>query len=343
METAHQTQTSQILFAGDAMLGRGVNQVMRKLGTAYPLDPLVEITRRADLFFVNLECAISAQDRRYSGPPKAFYFRADPPAVEALLHAGVDLVSLANNHALDADSQGLLDTLAILRAHGIAAVGAGKNRADAGQPAFIEIQGHVPGRGQRLGILAYCDHQDDFAAQPGRPGIHFVDLSNPTAVRIVLSEVAALASKVDHVIVAFHWMRNWVDAIPPAYRTLGRNLVDAGARVVWGHSPHHFLGVEWMGSSVILYSTGGLVDDYALEPEFRNDRELLFQVSLSGQGVEQVLAYPIELGFARTTPAGAEARAWITRRFSAMCAAVGSRTETRDGWIQVLPDLPAPA
>ena len=91
-----------------------------------------------------------------------------------------------------------------------------------------------------------------------------------------------------------------------------------------------------MGSSIILSATGGLVDDYAVEPEFRNDRQLLFRVGLVDQGVEWVSAYPIELGFARTYPASADARSWIYHRFSSLCAAVGSKIEAKDGWIQVL-------
>ena len=138
MEQANQNYSLQVLFAGDAMLGRGVNRVIWEMGPAYPLDPILTVTRSADLFLVNLECAITAQERWYSGPPKAFYFRADPPAAETMVHAGVNLVSLANNHALDAGPAGLSDTLAILTAQGIATVGAGKNLAAASQPVFFE-------------------------------------------------------------------------------------------------------------------------------------------------------------------------------------------------------------
>ena len=316
------------------MLGRGVNVVIRRKGATYPLEPLVATTRAADLFLVNLECAITPRDIWYSGPRKAFYFRADPAAADTLAHAGVDLVSLANNHALDADYDGLRDTLRLLDERAIRYVGAGETSEAAARPVLLEA------KGARLGVLAYCDHQRDFAARADQPGIRYVDLSDPDTPARLAQGVEALARQVDHVIVAAHWQRNWAPEVTPAYRALGRLLVEAGARIVWGHSPHHFQGVEWIHGSVILYATGDLVDDYRLVPEFRNDRQLLFRVMLGRQRVEQVQAHPLELSLGHTRAAEAEARQWIAQRFEAMCSDLGSRiTREDDGWLSVLPGV----
>ena len=230
-----------LLFGGDTMLGRRVNEAIRREGFTYPLEAVVATTRAADLFLVNLECAITPRDIQYSGPEKVFYFRADPVAADTL----------------------------------------------------------TPGRLAR--------------------------------------EVEALAARVDHVIVAFHWQPNWVRRVSPFYRSLARQVVEAGARIVWGHSPHHFQGVEWIDNSVVLYATGDLVDDYRLVPEFRNDRQLLFQLLVSEQRVEQVRAYPLELKLARTRAADTEARQWITEHFRAMCGDLGSRVEQQGEWLGVLP------
>lgn len=321
-----------ILFGGDTMLGRGVNDVINKAGPLYPVAPLVPITREADLFLINLECAITDSKQVYSGPEKAFYFRADPVASETLTHAGVDVVSLANNHALDANEVGLRDTLKILNQNNIIYAGAGENAEQAARPAVMHTGGYT------IGLLAYCDHQQDFAANSGRPGIRYVDVAQPGSRSSVIEDTKALAAVVDHVVVAAHWQSNWVRRIPRLYRNFARSLVDAGARIVWGHSPHHFLGVEWMERNVVLYSTGDLIDDYAVEPTFRNDRQLLFRVRLSQQGVDSIEALPIELEFARTRPAGAEASNWIVERFVKMCASLGSHVAKDDGWLNVRPD-----
>jgi len=321
-----------ILFGGDTMLGRGVNDVINKAGPRYPVAPLVSITQEADLFFINLECAITDSKQVYSGPEKAFYFRADAIATETLAHAGVDGVSLANNHALDANEVGLRDTLQILNQKNIIHAGAGENAEQAARPAVVHTGGYT------IGLLAYCDHQQDFAATSGRPGIRYVDIAQPGSRNSMIEDTKALAAEVDHVVVAFHWQSNWVHRIPRLYRNLARNLVDAGARIVWGHSPHHFLGVEWLERNVVLYSTGDLIDDYAVEPSFRNDRQLLFRVKLSQQGVDSMEALPIELEFARTRPASAAASNWIEERFAKMCARLGSQVARDEGWLNVSPD-----
>jgi poly-gamma-glutamate capsule biosynthesis protein CapA/YwtB (metallophosphatase superfamily) len=320
-----------LLLSGDAMLGRGVNEVLKQTGPGYPLQPVASLTRSSDLFFTNLECAISPRDTIFSGPPKIFYFQADPVAAETLAHADVDLVSLANNHALDADFTGLVDTLEILDEKGIRRVGAGRDLAEASQPVHFEL------KGMKIGVIAYCDHQADFAAGENRPGIRYVDLADPETAGLLSGEVAAQADRVDHLVVAFHWQPNWVPSIPDFYRSLAHELVSAGASLIWGHSPHHFQGVEWIDRSLVVYSSGGLVDDYALEPNFRNDRQLLFQVMIGAPGVERARAFPIQLDFARTYPAGNEARRWIVRRFRWMCAEVGSCVVEKDEWLEILP------
>lgn len=195
----------------------------------------------------------------------------------------------------------------------------------------------VTAKGMRIGVLAFCDHQADFAAADDRPGIRYVDLSDPAAYNALLDEVAAHAGEVDHLVVSFHWQPNWVPRVLPTYRTLAARLVEAGASLVWGHSPHHFQGVEWFDDRPVIYSSGGLVDDYALEPNYRNDRQLLFRVTLGADRVERVIAYPIELAFARTRPAGLAARHWIVRRFTHLCAEVGSRVEATNKGLAVLP------
>ena len=331
MVAMSEPRSPTILFGGDVMLGRGVNSTVRKEGPVHPFGPLRAVTRRADLFLVNLECAISPGRERYSGPPKAFYFRADSVGVDVLTHAGIGFVSLANNHALDADRAGLRDTLALLDKRHIAHAGAGEDLAAARCPAIVVVSG------VRLGLLSCCDHQADFAAGQSRPGIWYLDLAEPDAQVPLLDGVEALADQVDHVIVAIHWQPNWAPIVAECYLRLARRLVEAGARVVWGHSPHHFQGVEWIGNAVALYSTGDLVTDYAVDRGYRNDRQLLFEVSLSDAGVTRVRAFPIELAYAQTQPAARAVRSWIGSRFEDVCRQVGSRVVAEDEWLRVLP------
>ena len=308
----------RLLLGGDVMLGRLVARVLASEGPGYPFAALSAITAGADLFFINLECAVSARRQHFSGASKAFYFRAEPEAVRVLESAGVDLVSLANNHVLDADVGGLSDTLEILARHGIASVGAGLDLAAASAVRELDC------RGVRLGVLAVCDHQPDFAAGDHRPGIHFLDLEDRESRHSLVERVRSEAPRFDHLIVSLHWLPNWVPAIPQAYRQLADELVGAGARALWGHSPHHILGTQWWPRAVALYSTGDLIDDYALDPTYRNDRQLLYLLELGVGGVERVSAIPVTLDIGRAGPADHEASLWIEAWLRAACRPLGT-------------------
>ena len=327
-----------LLLGGDVMLGRLVARVLASEGPDYPFAALSAVTAGADLFFVNLECALSARRQHFSGASKAFYFRAEPDAVRVLESAGVDLVSLANNHVLDADVGGLSDTLEILARHGIASVGAGADLAAASAIRELDC------RGVRLGVLAVCDHQPDFAAGDHRPGIHYLDLEDRESRHSLVERVRREATRFDHLIVSLHWLPNWVPAIPEACRQLADELVGAGARVLWGHSPHHILGTQWWPRGVALYSTGDLIDDYALDPVYRNDRQLLYLLELGPGRVERVTALPVTLDVGRAEPADHEASVWIEAWLRADCRPLGSSVAAIAGdGFEILPGEIGPA
>jgi hypothetical protein len=88
-------------------------------------DGVVAAAQKADLFVLNLECAISDRGERWPDPFKPFFFRAPPIAVEVLRYLGVDCVTLANNHALDFGPVALMDTRRQLASAGIESVDAG--------------------------------------------------------------------------------------------------------------------------------------------------------------------------------------------------------------------------
>ena len=86
-------------FAGDVMLGRLVNESLAGRDYARPWGDTLAALQALDLFFVNLECALTARTERWpDGGYKPFYFRAAPAVVKTLTLGRVDFASLANNH-----------------------------------------------------------------------------------------------------------------------------------------------------------------------------------------------------------------------------------------------------
>ncbi len=113
-------QPVTLAMTGDVMLGRAVDEALLRFGPAHPWGDLRLVLNEADLTIVNLECVIARGGEPWSRWPKAFHFRADPVAVRALQLAGIDCVTLANNHVLDYEEEALLEMLELLRQAGIA-------------------------------------------------------------------------------------------------------------------------------------------------------------------------------------------------------------------------------
>src|SRR5512134_463299 len=103
-----------IILTGDVMLGRGVDSYLRRVGPAYPWGNTLPTLSAANLMIINLECVIACGGRPWSRWPKVFHFQADPIAITSLQLAGVDCVTLANNHVLDFEEEGLTEMLASL-------------------------------------------------------------------------------------------------------------------------------------------------------------------------------------------------------------------------------------
>jgi poly-gamma-glutamate capsule biosynthesis protein CapA/YwtB (metallophosphatase superfamily) len=226
--------TITLALAGDTMLGRGAAEALeRNPARTLASDEVVAAVQEADLFLLNLECCISDRGRPWPDEEKAFFFRAPPVAVEALVHLGVDCVTLANNHALDFGYTALEDTLTHMGRAGIACVGAGLESAQARAPAVLEVGG------ARLAVFSVTDHPYEYAATDRRPGVALADFSREPPEWLT-EGIERHRSGI--VIVTPHWGPNMATEPLPEVQHAARSLVRAGATLVAGHSqcvPRH--------------------------------------------------------------------------------------------------------
>lgn len=316
-------QPLRVMFGGDVMLGRIVAQYIGTHGVDYPLGRIAALMRVADVTVVNLECAITSSTQPWRGVPKAFYFGTPPEAAQSLENAGVDLVSLANNHTLDFNTEGLHDTLRHLDAHGIAHAGAGANKHAARVPACVERGG------VKFGMVAYCDHQEDFAAGDNQPGIAYLDLADEqrTLAEIGKARSALRDNGVHWPILSLHWGSNWAERPSRYFIKLARAAIDMGYGIVFGHSAHLFQGIEIYRGRPIIYAAGDLVDDYYVDPGFRNDHQLLFKLELTRASLLRINLYPVFIGQCRTERATGEQFDYIARRIMRLCAELGTEVQ----------------
>lgn len=325
----------RVVFGGDVMLGRTVSAWIRRFGPHYPLRGVARQMRDADLTVINLECAITESLQHWKGEPKAFYFGAPLAAVNALTDAGVDLVSLANNHILDYDFQGLTDTLWQLHAQGIANAGAGADVRAALAPAIVERNG------ARFAMVAMCDHQADFAATSNRPGMAYIDFADESeALELIEGALAPVRDAgVDWPILSLHWGPNMVPEPSPLFRRIAHAAIDIGWKILFGHSAHIFQGIEFYRGCPILYAAGDLVDDYMVDPVLRNDHQLLYEMEIERGAVQRILLHPVFIADCQARPATGAQYEFIAKRIAALCYPMGTQVNRfhEKLWIDALP------
>jgi poly-gamma-glutamate capsule biosynthesis protein CapA/YwtB (metallophosphatase superfamily) len=276
-----------LLFVGDVMLGRLVNATLKDRPPEYPWGDTLSLFNRADVRICNLECAMSDWGTPWSITPKVFHFRSDAKNVEVLKAAHIDAVSLANNHILDFDYEGLSHTLNNIVLAGIHYTGAGLTLSDASKPAIWEI------KGIKLGLIAFTDNEPGWEATEEQPGIFYVPttLKDKRAEKL-LEMVRRTKETVDLLVVSAHWGPNWGYTPPAEHIPFAHALIDSGADIIFGHSGHVVRGIEVYKHKPIMYCTGDFIDDYAIDEIERNDRGFIFVVETDGQSIFRFLLYP---------------------------------------------------
>ncbi|BBI99081.1 capsule biosynthesis protein [Ferrigenium kumadai] len=307
-----------LALTGDVMLGRGVNEALKSMRPADPWGDVLPLLAQADLRIVNLECALTAHEQPWSRGWKMFNFRADPETVEVLKAARIDACSLANNHTLDFEEQGLLDTLQVLDAAGILHAGAGVNAQEAAQPALFETRESTP---WRVAMLAFTDNEPGFAAQSDRPGTNFMEVAtdDATLARIASGIAQAREQGADLVVFSNHWGANFIERPSPAFRNFARRVIELGADVYYGHSAHLCQGIELHQGKPILYDTGDFIDDYAVHPLMRNDRSCLFRLGFEERELRKIELFPVTLSVAQVALARGAELDDICQRMTALC------------------------
>lgn len=283
-------ETITLALAGDTMLARYVSQTILAEGPRHIWGDVLPIIREADLSLVNLECTIAESGEPFT-PPRVFYFRAAPEAIRALEVAGIDYVTLSNNHTMDFQAPALLETIGRLDEHGIAHAGAGRNVEEAAQHALLEA------RGIKVGVVAFADHFEEYAATESGPGTNVIPITlDEVHFRRVRESIqAARAAGADLVVFSIHWGPNFTPAPSEAFVDFAHAVIDAGADIFHGHSAHVFHGIEIYRGKLILYDTGDLIDDYYIDRQYRNDQQLLFLIHATCGQIEQVELFPIRI------------------------------------------------
>jgi poly-gamma-glutamate capsule biosynthesis protein CapA/YwtB (metallophosphatase superfamily) len=284
---------------------------------ATAFGPVSELFHSADVSVINLETAVTTGG---TPEPKTFLFRAPPVTYDAVREAGIDLVSLANNHALDYGRDGLADTMAHARERGVDVVGAGEDAAAAYAPWVREIDG------VRIAVLGFnqvWELWESWRALDDRSGIAYA-MDTDRALAAVRSTVETA----DFVAVYMHWGLELEGHQCPTeeMQNFAGMLADEGVDLIVGTHAHHLLGDGWLGDTYVQYGLGNFL--WWRDDRFSNDTGVLW-VTLRGSEIESVELLPamISRETGQPIPVSGEEADRILRDYEALRDCTGLAAE----------------
>ncbi|MGN7167490.1 CapA family protein [Paenibacillus cellulositrophicus] len=279
-------QTIRIHFVGDMIFSGKVETLLESKGYSYPFTYLGDLFKKDDLTLGNLETPVTT--RGVGAKNKTFVFKSSPKALDALRAAGMDAVTLANNHILDQGEEGLLDTITHLGASGIKYVGAGKNAARAYAPEYFSI------KGMKVALVGASRvyPESSWAAGTNKPGVASAYGQAPE----VLKSIAEARNNADLVIVMAHWGVERQSTPDANQKALAHAFIDAGADLIIGAHPHVLQGLEQYKGKWIAYSTGNFIFTKSTVPA--TWKTAVFEASCGPKGGcgMKLIPYKTELG-----------------------------------------------
>ena len=266
-------ESTTLLFVGDIMLSRLIGDIMAKKNDwRYPFLETADFLKSADITFGNLEGPISLRGTKVGS---IYSFRADPRAIEGLLYAGFDVLSIANNHIWDYGVNAVSDTISILEKAGIGVIGGGTSYAEAHKPFIKEIGG------AKIAFLGYTDLiSSSLGSKTAKPAIAYLDIDQ------AISDVKETRKAADLVIVSLHWGNEYETRHNRDQERIAKLLIDEGAQLIIGHHPHVVQEVEEYHGGYIAYSFGNFVFDQNFS--FDTKTGSVLKVTLKNKKISQV-------------------------------------------------------
>lgn len=229
--------------------------------TGFMGQSIVDIFQKTDIMIANHEYVATDLPDDAKDTIQIYNFKS-PVAREVLWkELGVDIVSMANNHAMDYGQQSLLDTFDALDANDIAYIGAGRNLSEALEAEIVEING------KKIAVLASCRFIPswEWYAQENKPGV-MTTYESTDRYGMVKDEITRLKEeeKCDIVAVYVHFGKEKSYELTSNQPVIAHGYIDAGADFVIGSHAHNLQGIEIYNGAPIYYNLGNfLFSNYA--------------------------------------------------------------------------------
>ncbi len=275
--------TVTFVFAGDILFdpAYAIYSTYRQRGEQIEQcisEELLAEMRSADVMMLNNEFPYS--DRGEPLPDKTYTFRAAPESVSLLQEMGVDIVSLANNHAYDYGEASFLDTLDTLEQAGVPYVGAGRNLEEAMRPVYYLVGDY------KIAVLSAT--QIERTSSPHTRG---ATENTPGVFRCLETElleekIREAKEECDFVIVYIHWGTESTTELDWRQRDHTPLYVEAGADIIIGDHPHCLQEIGYVNGVPVIYSLGNFWFNS------RTQDSCIVKMTISGDGIQSLQFVP---------------------------------------------------
>ncbi|MFD5461638.1 CapA family protein [Kitasatospora sp. NPDC127059] len=238
-----------VAFAGDVHFEGRTEPRLTVQPPEQALGPISRTLADADLSVLNLETAITG---RGAPEPKTYTFRTTPKALSVLKDSGVDVVSMANNHAVDFGADGLADTLAAKDSSPVPVIGVGHNAKEAYAPYLTTV------RGVKVAVVA-ASQVEDITNQKWRAGANKPGIASALDVPALVSAVQAAKQQAPVVLVYLHWGEEGKACPTAAQTAVAKKLAAVGASAVVGTHAHTMVGSGMLGNTYVGYGFGNFL------------------------------------------------------------------------------------
>jgi len=267
------------------MLGRGVEYMINKEGKRdfkFPFLKIANELKKSDILFGNLEGPISDRGVKVGS---IYSFRFNPEAIDGLLYAGFNILSLANNHMFDYQRIALEDTMNILKDNNIDYIGAGFNREKAFSLKIKQV------KNTKIGFLSYTNlGPENWKARENGPGLSWI---NQNSMDEIKEYIKKSKQNVDVLIVSLHAGEEYAESPTNFQISFAQDCINSGADLVVQHHPHVVQRIEEYNNGWIAYSLGNFIFDQDFSEETMES--IILKVIIDEKKIKEVYSEDIRI------------------------------------------------
>lgn len=272
-----------IRFGGDVMMTSFFADYINMYGVDYMWEDVSDLFNKADYSLVNLETSVSLRGK--SNKPVGYGFRSHPDTLKGLVNAGIDFVTIANNHVFDYGEDAFYDTLKHLDEYKIAYTGAGRNINEAFKINYQDINDI------KIAFLSATSNLGSsiWEADSNKVGLAALKPQHYERLKQQTNEAKANS---DFVILNLHWGVEYENYPEQEQIDLAHSLIDSGADIIIGHHPHVLQGIEYYKKGIIFYSVGNF--NFLISSN-NTTQTAVFEINLDQGNIISSRMYPVKI------------------------------------------------